>query len=43
MKLTAFVSLEIMEKISGAQKTFVHDIMAIDYSNQDSNSVLTRE
>jgi hypothetical protein len=43
MKLTAFVSLEIMEKMSSAQKTFVHDIMAIDYSMRDATSVLTRE
>jgi len=41
MKLTAFVSLEIMEKISSAQKGFVHDILAVNYADQDS--VLTRE
>ena len=41
MKLTAFVSLEVMEKISSAQKTFVHEILALDYARRDN--ILTRE
>lgn len=43
VKLTAFVSLEVMEKISAAQKKFVHEILAVDYANRSDASVLTRE
>lgn len=41
MKLTAFVSLEVMEKISTAQKIFVHDILDVNYANTEQ--VLSRD
>ncbi len=41
VKLTSFISMEIMEKISKAQNHFVHQIIGLDY--KDVNSVLTRE
>lgn len=43
VKLTAFVSLEVMEKMSGAQKKFVHDVLALDYADRSESSILTRE
>lgn len=42
VKLTIFVSLEVMQKMSTAQKAFVHEILNLSYS--DANScVLSRE
>lgn len=42
VKLTIFVSLEVMQKMSTAQKAFVHDILGLNYSDSHSD-VLTRE
>ena len=41
VKLTSFISMEIMEKISKAQNHLVHQIIGLDY--KDANSVLTKE
>lgn len=43
VKLTAFISLEVMQRISTAQKKFVHEILALDYSDRSDTSVLTRQ
>jgi len=42
VKLTIFVSLEVMQKMSTAQKAFVHEILGLDYSDANT-SVLSRE
>ena len=42
-KLTVFVSLEVMERMSSAQKAFVHEILNVDYADRDDSSVLTRQ
>jgi proline dehydrogenase len=41
VKLTIFVSLEVMRAMSTAQKSFVHDILELNYADQ--NSVLSTE
>lgn len=42
-KLTVFVSLEVMERMSVAQKAFVHEILGLNYGDRSEESVLTRE
>lgn len=41
-KLTVFVSMEVMERMSAAQKSFVHEILSIDYADRAATSVLTK-
>lgn len=42
-KLTIFISMEVMERISEAQKAFVHEILSLDYSDSEDSSILTKE
>jgi len=43
VKLTAFISLEVMQQMSKAQKEFVHKILAVDYADRSDSSVISRE
>lgn len=43
VKLTAFVSMEIMEKLSAAQKKFVHQVLKVTYKDDTYNQILSRE
>lgn len=42
-KLTVFVSMEVMERMSAAQKCFVHEILCINYADRASSSILTKQ
>jgi len=42
VKLTAFVSMEVMEKVSKAQRTFIEQILCTPI-NASSNNVLSQE
>lgn len=42
LKLTAYISTDVMEKISLAQHRFVHEVLQVKFDAQD-NSVLTSE
>ena len=39
LKLTAFMSTELMEKLSLAQKKFVEDILCVVYNHEDHNNL----
>jgi hypothetical protein len=41
-KLTIFVSMEVMERMSAAQKCFVHEILWLNYADRATSSILTQ-
>lgn len=43
VKLTAFVSMEIMEKLSLAQKTFVHKVLQLNYKPDSYKQVISQD
>jgi len=43
VKLTAFISMEIMEKISKAQKQYVHNVLQLNYKSDSASIQLSRD
>ena len=43
VKLTAFVSMEIMEKLSLIQKQYVHRVLKLNYKTDSYKQVLSKE